>query len=75
MIIGQTVKGQIYRSTDNGQVWEAKHDFGGLDGSAGQLDKTNVKRAAKIAEIVPSPVDQNLLFFIGAAGVNWVSED
>jgi len=75
LIIGQTVKGQIYRSSDGGQTWEFKHDFGSLDGTAGQLDKTNVKRAAKISEIMPSPVDPNLLFFIGGAGVNWVSED
>lgn len=75
MIVGQTIKGQIYRSADGGQTWVYKHDFGSLDGSAGQLDKANVKRASKIAEIVPSPVDPNLLFFIGETGVNWVSED
>lgn len=75
LVVGQTVKGQVYRSADGGQTWEYKHDFGSLDGNAGQLDKVNVKRAAKISEIVPSPVDPSLLFFIGSAGVNWVSED
>lgn len=74
IILGQTVKGQIYRTTDSGQTWEFKHDYDKLDG-VGQLDKKNVKKASKIAEIVPSPVDSNLLFLIGAAGVNWVSED
>lgn len=75
LVIGQTAKGQIYRSADGGQTWEAKHDFASLEGSAGQLDKANVRRAAKISEVVLSPVDPNLLFFVGAAGVNWVSED
>lgn len=75
LVVGQTIKGQIYRSTDGGQTWTAKHDFESLEGSTGQLDKTNIKKAAKINEIVPSPVDNNLLFFLGAAGVNWVSED
>lgn len=74
IILGQTVKGQIYRSSDSGQTWEYKHDYNKLEG-AGQIDKKNVKKASKIAEIVPSPVDSNLLFLIGAAGVNWVSED
>lgn len=74
IILGQTVKGQIYRSTDNGQTWEYKHDYEKLDG-VGQLDKKTMKKASKIAEIKPSPVDSNLLFFIGASGVNWVSED
>ena len=74
IILGQTVKGQIYRSIDNGETWEFKHDYEKLEG-AGQLDKKNVKKAAKIVDIVESPVDPNLVFLIGAAGVNWVSED
>lgn len=74
IILGQTVKGQIYRSTDDGETWEYKHDYDKLEG-VGQLDKKNVKKASKIAEIVPSPVDTNLVFLIGASGVNWVSED
>ena len=74
IILGQTMKGQIYRSTDNGQTWEYKHDYENLEGIS-QLDKKQIKKASKIAEIVPSPVDSNLVFLIGASGVNWVSED
>ena len=74
IVIGQTRKGQIYRSSDDGQNWEFKHDYGKLDG-VGQSDKQNLKKASNIAEIVPSPVDKSLLFLVGAAGVNWVSED
>uniref|UniRef100_A0A7S3KHT3 VPS10 domain-containing protein n=1 Tax=Euplotes crassus TaxID=5936 RepID=A0A7S3KHT3_EUPCR len=74
IILGQTIKGQIYRSVDRGETWEFKHDYEKLDG-AGQLDKKNVKKATKIADIVESPVDSNLVFLIGASGVNWVSED
>ena len=74
IILGQTNKGQIYRSIDNGETWEFKHDYDKLDG-VGQLDKKNVKKASKIADIIESPVDPNLVFLIGASGVNWVSED
>jgi hypothetical protein len=74
IILGQTLKGQIYRSIDKGETWEFKHDYEKLEG-AGQLDIKNVKKASKIAEIVESPVDPNLVFLIGTSGVNWVSED
>jgi hypothetical protein len=75
IILGQTARGQIYRSTDSGQTWEFKHDYNKLESSGGQLDQLNVKKASKIAEIVPSPVDSNLIFLIGSSGINWVSED
>lgn len=74
IILGQTVKGQIYRSTDSGQTWEFKHDYDNLENSE-KLDRQNAKKAAKISEIVLSPVDNNLIFLIGQSGINWVSED
>jgi photosystem II stability/assembly factor-like uncharacterized protein len=74
IILGQTVKGQIYRSTDSGQNWEFKHDYDNLENSE-KLDRQNAKKAAKISEIVLSPVDNNLIFLIGQSGINWVSED
>lgn len=42
IIIGQTIKGQVYRSSDNGQTWEFKHDYNKLEG-VGQSDKQNLK--------------------------------
>lgn len=61
--------GEVYRSTDKGNTWEFKHDYGS------QTGKNLIPSGHRISDVVLSTADPRLVFFIGNKGLNWVSED
>ena len=66
-------KGSIYRSFDKGETWskmaEVFHRKGLLS-----LDEGNAK-VGVVNKIQRSPVDPQLVIFLGTEGVNWISPD
>lgn len=60
----------VYHSPDQGKNWEKKDSY--LN-----LGNQNVAQSkiGKVFTIKASPIDSNLVFFLGDQGINWLSED
>lgn len=65
-----TEEKNIYRSEDQGRSYKLKDEYK-LVGKG----KEAGKKIGKIFQIEVSPIDPNLVFFLGDRGMNWLSED
>lgn len=68
-----TETSSLYRSDDKGFSWKKLNDIMTHTGQE-QLEE-NDNEIGKVSEILMSPVDKNLVIFIGTHGINWVSKD
>jgi hypothetical protein len=63
----------LYRSDDKGFSWKKLNDIM-INTGKEQLDPEE-NEIGKVQEIIISPVDKNLVIFLGTHGINWVSQD
>lgn len=73
VILVMTENSSLYRSEDKGFSWKKLNDILQSKGKD-ELDPDE-NEIGKISEILMSPVDKNLVIFLGTHGINWVSED
>lgn len=58
----------MYWSPDQGLTWQKKEEYF-------EIDKIAKKDIGTIFDMDMSPIDKNLVFFMGSKGINWLSED
>jgi len=68
-----TETNSLYRSDDKGFTWKKLNDIL-MNTGKDQLDPED-NEIGKVTEIILSPVDKNLIIFLGTHGINWVSQD
>lgn len=68
-----TETNSLYKSEDKGFSWKKLNDIMNHTGKE-QLDPDD-SEIGKVSEIIHSPVDKNLVIFLGTHGINWVSQD
>ena len=66
IVLALTQDGKIYRSSNRGKDWEYQ--------SIKYVNKGQ-SPLANVIRMVFSPVDVNIVFFIGGKGINWVTTD
>ena len=63
----------LYRSDDKGFTWTKLNDI--ITNTAKSELEENEHEVGKISKILLSPVDKNLVIFLGTHGINWISTD
>jgi hypothetical protein len=63
----------LYRSDDKGFSWTKLNDIITSTGK-NELEE-NEHEIGKVSRILISPVDKNLVVFLGTHGINWISSD
>jgi phage pi2 protein 07 len=72
IILVQSSDGTVYRSRDRGLSWKRLKSL--MMKHAGQVADEN-QDIGKVHKMLQSPVDDQLVVFLGTNGINWVSED
>ena len=67
-----TQEGLVYRTDDRGEQWENLQKRLNALGNKKVTSKGDI---GKVQKVKISPVDKNLIFFLGSKGINWYSED
>lgn len=68
-----TENNSLYQSDDKGFNWKKLNDIL-LNTGKEQLEPDD-NEIGKVSELLPSPVDKNLVLFMGTHGINWITED
>ena len=68
-----TETNSLYRSEDKGFTWRLLNDIL-LSKGKDELDPDE-NEIGKVAELIKSPVDKNMVIFLGTHGINWITED
>lgn len=68
-----TEKNSLYRSDDKGFSFKNMNDV--MTNTGKDQLESNENEIGKVSEILLSPVDKNLVIFLGTHGINWVSQD
>ena len=63
----------VYRSDDKGFTWKKMNDI--LTHTGKNELEDNENEIGKVSRLIESPLDKNLIIFLGTHGINWVSED
>jgi hypothetical protein len=66
-------KNSLYQSDNKGFMWRKMNDLITHTGKTELEDNEN--EIGKVSKILLSPVDKNLVIFLGTHGINWVSQD
>lgn len=73
VILVTTEESSVYRSEDKGFSWKKINNL--LTDSGKQELEEHENEIGNVSEILLSPVDKNLVIFLGTHGINWVSSD
>ena len=68
-----TETNSLYRSDDKGFTWKKLNDI--MTNTGKDTLEENENEIGKVSQILMSPVDKNLVIFLGTHGINWVSHD
>lgn len=63
----------LYLSNDHGFNWRQLNDIM-INTGKKELEE-NENEIGKVSELIQSPVDKNLVVFLGTHGINWISTD
>jgi hypothetical protein len=72
IILVQSSDGTVYRSRDRGLSWKRLKNLMAKQGRDVADDSQDI---GKVHKMLQSPVDDQLVVFLGTNGINWVSED
>jgi len=73
IIILLTETSSVYRSKDKGNTWEKLNPT--LIDDAKNIRENKKDKIGKVAQMIQSPVDPTLLFFLGTEHFSWIIED
>lgn len=68
-----TETNSLYRSEDKGFTWRMLNDIL-LTKGRDELEPED-NEIGRVTEIIKSPVDNNMVIFLGTHGINWITED
>ena len=72
-VFAHTEINSLYRSDDKGFTWTKLND---IITTTGQKElEENEHEIGQVSRIIISPVDKNLVIFLGTHGINWISTD
>ena len=72
-IFALTELNSLYRSDNKGFTWTKLNDIMITTGKNELIEKE--QEIGKVSRIISSPVDKNILIFLGTHGINWISTD